>query len=111
MLRADLLQLYLRLGLTPIPLKPHSKEPLVRWANAWHPTHEGLEAWVSRPDINRAMCCNPRPEDQERWSSGRDFNWRIRSRPNQAISHFNSIEAFYVCSSDPTYFGQEVDHG
>lgn len=102
MLRADLLQFCLRLGLTPIPLKPYSKEPLVKWGNAWHRTHEGLEAWVSRLDINRAMCCNPRPEDQERWSSHRDFKCCIRPRPNQAISHFNSIEAFYVYSSDPT---------
>jgi len=33
MTRTDLLQLCQRLGLTPIPLKPCSKEPLVRWGD------------------------------------------------------------------------------
>ena len=53
----DLLQLYQRLGLTPIPLKPRSKVPLVKWHNGWNPPREELEAWASRPDINWGARC------------------------------------------------------
>lgn len=51
------LQLYLRLGLTPVPLKERSKEPLVKWRNGWNPTPEELEAWASKPNINWAVRC------------------------------------------------------
>lgn len=57
MSRPDLLQLYQRLGLTPIPLKPRSKEPLVKWGDGWNPTSEELKAWASRPRINWGVRC------------------------------------------------------
>jgi len=53
------LQLYLRLGLTPVPLKWRSKKPMVKWRNGWNPTAEDLEAWASRPDINWGAPCGP----------------------------------------------------
>ena len=57
MTRTDLLHLYLRFGLIPIPLRSHSSEPLVKWRRRWNPTHEELEAWASRSDINWAVHC------------------------------------------------------
>ena len=53
----DHLQLYLNFGLIPIPLKPRSKEPLVRWGNGWNPTQKELQLWASRPGINWAVRC------------------------------------------------------
>jgi len=85
----DRIQVYLDLGLGPISLKPRSEEPLV--ASADHR--------------------NQRPEEQERRPSHCDFNQCVCSEPYQVILHFNLIEAFHVCSIDPKYLGQEVDHG
>ena len=50
------LQRYLNLGLTPIPLKPHSKEPLVKWRNGWNPTLEDLKVWAS-DSVNWGVSC------------------------------------------------------
>ena len=44
----DLLQLRPHLGLTPIPLKPRSKDPLVKWGNSWNPSLEVLQVWASQ---------------------------------------------------------------
>jgi hypothetical protein len=41
------INLYRRLGLTPIPLRQRSKEPLVKWGNGWNPTREELRACAS----------------------------------------------------------------
>jgi len=89
MTRTDLLQLYLRLGLTLIPVKPRSKVPQVKWGDGWNPTGEEQIRWSPHIDLDRRVCLGPNP----------------------AILYFNSMEALYVYSSDPTYFGQEVDHG
>lgn len=51
------LQRYLNLGLTPIPLKPHSKKPLVKWRNGWNPTLEDLKVWASQSGINWGLRC------------------------------------------------------
>ena len=49
--------LYLRLGLTSIPPKPHSKTLLVRWGKVWNPTRMGLETWASWPGSNWSVRC------------------------------------------------------
>ncbi len=54
---SDYLQVYLALGLTPIPLKPQSKEPLVKWRNGWNPTASELRRWAAKPDINWGVRC------------------------------------------------------
>ena len=72
MTRTDLLQLCLRLGLTPIPLKLCSKEPLVRWGKGWNPTASELWRWAAKPDIN----------------------WGVRCGPELAVLDFDSLEAF-----------------
>lgn len=46
------LQLYLRLGLTLIPLRPRSKEPLVRCGDRWNVTSEKLKRWFANPLVN-----------------------------------------------------------
>jgi len=48
---------YVGLNLTPIPLKPRSKKPLVKWGKEWNPTLEELEVWASRPNINWGVRC------------------------------------------------------
>lgn len=53
------LQLYQRLGLTPVPLRPRSKEPLVRWGDDWNPGFEQLHTWASQPGINWGVRCGP----------------------------------------------------
>lgn len=73
MIRTDLLQLYQRLGLTPIPLKPRSKVPLGKWSDGWNPTLDELAAWGSTPDIN----------------------WAVRCGENLAVLDFDSDEAFH----------------
>lgn len=40
----------IQLGLAPIPLKPRSKEPLVKWGNDWSPVPQDLELWAARGD-------------------------------------------------------------
>jgi hypothetical protein len=50
-------QFYHNFGLTPIPLKPRSKEPLVKWGDGWNPTAEELERWSSKPEINWGVRC------------------------------------------------------
>lgn len=67
------LQLYTRLGLVPIPLKPRSKVPQIRWGDGWNPTPQDLEAWASRPNIN----------------------WAVRCGENLAVLDFDSDEAFH----------------
>jgi len=57
--RNDLLQLYVRLGLTPIPLKPRSKIPLVRWRRNWNPSPSDLAPWASQADTNWGVRCGP----------------------------------------------------
>lgn len=37
---------YVQLGLTPIPLKPRSKEPLLMWGNGRSPMLQDLERWA-----------------------------------------------------------------
>ena len=48
---------YRKLGLMPIPLKPRSKEPLVKWGNDWHPTPEDIGRWFASPRVNVAVRC------------------------------------------------------
>jgi hypothetical protein len=60
MTRTDLIRLYQQLGLTPIPLKPRSKEPLVKWGDGWNPTPELIAAWAAKPDINWGVRCGRR---------------------------------------------------
>jgi hypothetical protein len=67
------LQLYLRLGLTPIPLKPRSKEPLVKWGNGYNPSDEDLEQWATQPD----------------------FNWGIRCGEELAVLDFDNQDSFH----------------
>lgn len=49
--------IYHRLGLTPIPLKPHSKEPLVKWRDGWNPTIDVLERWTAKLGVNWGVRC------------------------------------------------------
>lgn len=54
------IDLYLRLGVTSIPLKPCSKEPFVRWTQEnWNPSREELENWAQKEEINWAVRCSP----------------------------------------------------
>jgi len=66
------LQLYFQLGLTPIPLKPRSKEPPVRWRDGWSPTLEELQIWASQ-----------------------SVNWGVRCRKNLAVLDLGSQSAYY----------------
>ena len=59
MTTTDLLQLYLGLGLIPIPLKPRSKEPLMRWSDGWNPRCEDNKRWPAHCDLNWPMCSGP----------------------------------------------------
>jgi len=43
------LQHYLRLGLTPIPLRPRFEEPLVGCGDRWNVTSEKLKRWFANP--------------------------------------------------------------
>lgn len=53
-----LLELCHRLNLIPIPLKPKSKIPLVRWSEKhWRPSPAELEPWASKPGINWGVRC------------------------------------------------------
>lgn len=70
---AVLLQLCQRLGLTPVPLKPRAKEPLVKWADGWNPTAEELKAWDSDHGVN----------------------WGVRCGENLAALDFDSDESYY----------------
>jgi hypothetical protein len=54
------LQFYQRLGLTPIPLKPRSKEPLVKRGDGWNPIPEELACWAAKPGLNWAVRCGPK---------------------------------------------------
>jgi hypothetical protein len=46
------------LDLTPIPLKPKSKVPLVKWSDdSWNPTLAELETGASKPGINWGIRC------------------------------------------------------
>ncbi|MFC2014164.1 bifunctional DNA primase/polymerase [Chloroflexota bacterium] len=68
------LELYRHLNLTPIPLKPKSKVPLVRWTDGnWNPTLAELQAWACKPNIN----------------------WGVRCGENLAALDFDSEEAFF----------------
>jgi len=64
---------YLHLGLTPIPLKPRRKEPLVKWGDGWKPT----------------------PEELERWAAKAGINWGVRCGPELAALDFEPSDAFY----------------
>jgi hypothetical protein len=67
------LQLYQRLGLTPIPLKPRSKEPLVKWGDGWNPSPAELKQWAAKPGIN----------------------WGVRCGPQLVVLDFDTADAFY----------------
>jgi len=54
---SDYLQVYLDLGLTFIPLKPRSKEPLVKWGNGCNPTLKELKRRARQPGINWGIRC------------------------------------------------------
>jgi len=64
---------YVKIGLTPIPLKPRSKEPLVRWRNGWNPTYEELQAWAT---------------------ASKNLNWAVRCGPELAALDFDSPQDF-----------------
>ena len=52
------LELFHHLDLIPIPLKPKSKIPLVKWSDeSWKPTPVELEAWASKPGVNWGVLC------------------------------------------------------
>ena len=46
---------YVQLGLTPIPLKPRSKEPLLKWGNGRSPMLQDLERWASMAVMRNAQ--------------------------------------------------------
>jgi len=51
-------ELYHRLELVLIPLKPKSKVPLVRWSDEnWKPSLVEIEAWASKQGINWGVRC------------------------------------------------------
>lgn len=66
--------LYLSLGLTPIPLKYRSKQPLVRWGEEWNPTSQDLL----------------------RWAANRRINWAVRGGPELAILDFDQEHSFHA---------------
>jgi hypothetical protein len=72
------LQLYQRLGLTPVRPKPCSKEPLLRWGDGWNPIFEQLHTWASQPNIN----------------------WGVHRGENIAVLDFDSPEAFNTFRRD-----------
>jgi len=51
------LNLYLRLGLDPIPPNPLSKRPYVKWGNGWSPTPDSLVHWIAKPKTNWGVRC------------------------------------------------------
>ena len=53
------LELYRRLGLNVIPLKPRSKEPLIQWGELQQrkATDDELKRWFSRGDVNVGIVC------------------------------------------------------
>jgi len=51
------LDLYFNLGLVPIPLKPQSKQHLVKWGDGWNPTPDALGYWLAKPRINWGVRC------------------------------------------------------
>jgi len=52
------LELFHHLDLIPIPLKPKSKVPLVKWSDeSWKPTPVELEAWASKLGVNWGVLC------------------------------------------------------
>ena len=68
-----LLELCHRLQLVPIPLKPKSKAPLVKWsAEHWQPSPAELKSWASTPGIN----------------------WGVRGGKNLAALDFDSEEEY-----------------
>jgi hypothetical protein len=48
---------YLALRLTPIPLKPGNKQPLVRWGRDWNPSWQEVKEWSNQPEINIGIRC------------------------------------------------------
>jgi hypothetical protein len=54
------LDVYLHLGLVPVPLKPQSKEPAVKWGDEWNPTHEEIERWFLTTKRNICVSCGER---------------------------------------------------
>lgn len=50
---------YLKLWLTPIPLKPRSKEPQARWRTGWYASPDDLRMLASQPEVNWAVRCGP----------------------------------------------------
>ncbi len=53
-----LLELCHHLDLIPIPLKPKSKVPLVKWSDeSWKPSPVEIEAWASKPGLNWGVRC------------------------------------------------------
>ena len=63
------------LGIMPVPLKPHSKEPLVRWGSGWNPTRAELECWFADPAVNIGVRCgeNLAVIDSDSEEAYRDF--------------------------------------
>ena len=51
------IDLYLQIQLPLIPLKPQSKDPLVRWGDIWNPTSEGLERRFANHSVNISVRC------------------------------------------------------
>lgn len=48
---------YLKLGLTPVPLRPRSKTPLVKWRNGWTPTLAHLKRFAASLGLNWGVRC------------------------------------------------------
>jgi hypothetical protein len=72
------LQLYQRLDLTPVPLKPRLKESRVRWRNGQNATSAKFEQRVDKAGIN----------------------WGIRGDPEFGVLDFHSAEAFNAFRRD-----------
>ncbi|MFC1865709.1 CHC2 zinc finger domain-containing protein [Chloroflexota bacterium] len=53
----NILEICDRYGLTPIPLKPRSKVPLVKWGNSWRPTPQEMKIWAQKP-VNWGVRCD-----------------------------------------------------
>jgi len=110
---SDYLQVYLDLGLTFIPLKPRSKEPLVKWGNGCNPTLKELKRRARQPGINWGIRCgaemaaldfdtenalrsfieaHPEANSWPRSKTGRGYHLLMRPKKSIRSQRLNGIE-------------------
>jgi len=53
----QVIDLYLQLHLTPVPLKPRCKEPPRPWGNGWNLTRQELGQWFANHTVNTGLSC------------------------------------------------------